>query len=147
MIIEILLNHGLLDLAVDLIDDGHLIAFKLDLQLLMMAAALIGGPPLEYLGKSEENLAPTTRRLRREFDTIIDQELYVYLVFLVAPLPHLAFSLVEAVCHHPARRMQLRLETLLALFQRATILPLNPAATLLLGRKVVVPRGGQLEHA
>jgi hypothetical protein len=146
MIVEILLNHSLLDLAVDFVDDGHQIVLKLDLQLLMMTAALIGRPPLEYLGESKENLAPTTRRLRREFNTIINHELQVDLVFLVAPLPHLTFALIEVVSCHSVGQMQLRLETLLTLFQQAKFLPTQRDATLLLGRKGLGTWGGQLEH-
>ncbi len=63
VVVEVLLHEGLLYFAIDLIDDGHQIVLKLDLQLLVVATALIRSAPLEDLRKAEENLAPATRRL------------------------------------------------------------------------------------
>ena len=132
MVVKILLSHGLLDFTVDLIDDGHQIVFKFDLQLLMMAATLIRRPLSEYLRESEENFSPTAGRLRRKFYTIINHELQIDLIFLIAPLTYLAFTFIEMISSHPARQMCLRLETLLPLFQRATVLPTQWNVTLLI---------------
>ena len=100
--------------------------------MILHSATLIRRPLSEYLRESEENFSPTAGRLRRKFYTIINHELQIDLIFLIAPLTYLAFTFIEMISSHPARQMCLRLETLLPLFQRATVLPTQWNVTLLI---------------
>jgi hypothetical protein len=145
LVVDVLLCDALLDLVVDLGDDRVEVLLELDLQFLVVAAALVGRAFLEDLGEAEEDLVPATGGLSQELNTIIDHELQVDLVLLVTPLAHLEFALIDLV-PHLLRLVELRLETLrIRLPQVFPFLFCQPAQ-LELSQALYIARRAKLSH-
>jgi hypothetical protein len=99
LVVHILLGDRFLYFSMNFSYDGAEIVLVLELQLLMMAAALIRHAFLENLGESIENLCFPSTFLRKKVGKIINHELEIDLIFLIVPLPHSDFTLINLEPH------------------------------------------------
>ena len=95
LLVHILLHHTGLDFPIHLAHNTIQVIFMLQLQLLVMASALIWRPLLQNLRKPVKHLGFSSLFLSEEIVEVVDHELKVDPVFLRAPPPYADFIFVD----------------------------------------------------
>jgi len=98
-LIHEVLGQSLLDLLVDLLHDAPQVVLVLHLELLVVAAALVGGPFLEDIAEPEKDLGSPSGFLAHEVVDVFHHETEVDLVFLCTPSSYLYPLLIDWNSH------------------------------------------------
>lgn len=111
LVVHELLRNRFLYLFMNFSDDRVEVVLVLQLQLLVVATALVGSSLLEDFGEPKEDLCFPARFLCEEVVDIIDHELKVDLILLIIPLSHRNFRLAWFEAHF-LDLVEFRLKTL-----------------------------------
>lgn len=99
LVVNVLLGDRFLNFSMNFADDGAEIVLELQLQFLVVTAALVRRPLLEDLRKTVEDLCLAATLFWEEIGIIINHELQVDLIFLVVPLSNCDFALIRLESH------------------------------------------------